>query len=105
MSDERLRLVDILTTAAAAANYQAASAISANNLLDAVEILSGRMAMADLGRPQSPLVASHRGPAPVEPGVQSLVQRWFEHLGRDVNGELDPGQLEQFQSELRLLQS
>jgi hypothetical protein len=99
-----LRLADILTTAAAVANYVAAPTLTATHVLLSIDILAGQKAMEDLGRPQSPLVATRRGPAPVEPAVQHLAQRWFEALGSDVHAEFNDETLAAFIADLRQIE-
>ncbi len=96
-----IRLTDVLTTAAAVANYVAAPVVEPRHMLDAVDVLNGDRTMDDLGRPRSPLIHAHRGPAPVNPAVRDLVQRWYQDLGSDVQAELTGGDLERFCKDLR----
>jgi hypothetical protein len=101
--DESLRFADILSTAAAVANYTRAEEIGASRLIDAIEVLCGRRSMEDLGSPQSPLVAIGRPPASVTLEVQEYVQDWYQRLGSDPHAELSPPLLDEFVAGLRRL--
>ena len=105
METVALRFADILSTASAVANYRGESEVAAPHLVDAIDVLSERKTMEDLGRPQSPLVAAHRPQAVVVPAVQDLVRRWFAELHGDINAELTGETLDRFISDLRTLES
>ena len=97
--DDLIRFVDILTTASAVADYRGEGEVSAAHVLTAIEMLQGKSALADLGRPVSPLV-----PRPRERGsearLRQLVQRWWHDLGEDVNATLDSIQVGELQADL-----
>ena len=103
MSDG-LRLTEILTTASAAANYQGAPTVEAEHLRIAIELLTGRLTMEDLGRPQSPLVARMtKAGSGVAPEVKELAGRWFARLGDDPLAEFDEARLAEFTAEISTL--
>lgn len=99
-TDEPLRFTDILTTAAAVADYLAADTVSAGHLAAAVAILRGERTYEDLGRGRVPL--GHRPPAGanVEPGVRAVVQEWFHQLGDDPLAMISPSDLTRFLADL-----
>ena len=100
--EELLRFADILTTASAAANYLGGANVDAQHLLYGVAILTGEMALEDLGRAISPLV--RRTPpgmgGTVDPLVRELAQRWFTALGSHPDASIAPAQLAEFVGEL-----
>lgn len=100
---EPVRFVDVLTMAAAVANYLGDPMVAPPHLVEAIDILSGAKTMEDLGRPVAPLVPRSAGGA-VEPAVRELVRRWFADLGGDPRAELDAAQVSAFIGELRGLQ-
>jgi hypothetical protein len=91
-SGEAIRFTDILTTAAAIADYLAAESVAPEHLANAVDVLTGERRMADFGRPVSPLVRRSKNGAVDEP-VRALVQRWFEALGGKVSATLTVDQV------------
>ncbi len=99
-----IRFTDILTTASSVASYLAAPDVTARHMLDAFDILEGRVKLEDLGRARSPLAplppSLHGG---AEPAVRELAQRWFERLGHDPESLLDAGQVETMRTELLAL--
>lgn len=101
---DALQLTEILTTAAAVADYLGAGDVTADHMLKGLAILRGELALEDLGRPISPLV---RRPPPLHggsvPEVRVLAQRWYTTLGADVHATLTPTQLAALESELRAL--
>jgi hypothetical protein len=101
---EALRLTDILTTAAAVANFKGVPDVSAEHLLLAIEVLQGEKTLDDLGRPVSPLVTRMTGPGSgATPGVKALAQRWFARQGSDPTYELSEDELETLRGELATL--
>jgi hypothetical protein len=103
---ERLRLTEILTTSSAVANYLGVPNVRASHLLLAIELLSGKKSMDDLGRPQSPMIARMTGAGSgVDPDVQRLSQRWFSRLARDPLAELTEPDLDELVAELAVLDS
>lgn len=100
---EPLRLTEILTTSSAIANFLGEPTIGVSHLLRAIQVLHGELAIADLGRPVSPLVPRGRDAGGVEPQVQELVRRWFASLGNDVAAELSEKQLGEFVTALKAL--
>ena len=102
---DELRFTDILTTAAAVANYLGVPDVTAAHMLDAIAIQLGEKSMESLGRGVSPLMpkfASTQGGA--EPGVRALAQRWWALLGSDVTATLSGEQLELLRSDLATLE-
>lgn len=97
---EPLRFVDILTTASAAANYEASPSVEARHMVSAVRILRGELSVEDLGRPISPLIASRMARGGVASLVQELVRRWYAALGDDPSAELDPQSVDRLLAEL-----
>jgi hypothetical protein len=103
-ADEPLRFTDILTTAAAVADYLAADAVTAEHVAAAVSLLRGEQTYEDLGRGRVPLGHRPPGGAPVEPGVRAIVQRWFHQLGDDPAAELSASDTSRFIAELAMAQ-
>lgn len=103
--DAELRFTDILTTAAAVANYIGASNVTAGHLLDAIAILLDEKSMQDLGRGVSPLMP--RGPRgqreSVDPAIRALAQEWFADLGNDVGAILSTPQVESLRAQLQAM--
>lgn len=98
-----LRFTDLLTTAAAVANYLGEPVVSAAHVLSAIRIQLGEIGLDELGRPRSPLGRPpHRGDT-VEPRLRALVQLWYERIGGQVTAELDATQLDGFRSALEAL--
>ena len=103
---EGLRLAEILTTSTAVANFLGAPDVSPRHVLSAVEMLTGRKTLDDLGRPQSPLLSRVTGAGSgVDPVVKALAQEWVTKLGGDARAELDDKALAEFEAELRTLES
>lgn len=101
---EALRLTDILTTAAAVANFKGVPDVAAEHLLLAIEVLQGTKTLDDLGRPVSPLVSRMSGAgSSATPGVKALAQRWFARQGSDPTYELTEDELETLRGELAIL--
>ena len=98
-SDDVIRFADILTTASAVADYRGEAEVSAAHVLIAVEMLQGKTALEDLGRPVSPLVP-RPGKRGSETRLRQLVQRWWHDLGEDVNATLDSSQVSELQADL-----
>ncbi len=99
--DDELRFTDILTTAAAIANYLGVPDVTATHMLDATAIQLGEKTMESLGRGVSPLMpklASTQGGA--EPEVRALAQRWYVSLGSDVTATLSGEQIAMLRAEL-----
>lgn len=104
MEPEPLRFADILTTAAAVANYLGEPTVGASHLLDAIAILRNEKTLDDLGRPVSPLLRRATGSGgDADPAVRDLAQRWFAALGASVDAELDDHQLAALNAELQAL--
>jgi hypothetical protein len=105
--DTELRFTDILTTAAAVANYTGAPDVTATHMLDAIAILLGEKSMEDLGRGVSPLVP--RGMPgqreSVDPAIRTLAQIWFATLNNDVTATLTEPQIQQLRRELLSMRS
>jgi hypothetical protein len=101
MPADALRFTDILTMAASVASYLAVPDVTPRHLLDALDILEGRVRLEDLGRMRSPLVpvapAQYGG---AEPAVRELTQRWFEHLHSDPEATLASNELAAFRHEV-----
>lgn len=96
-----LRFTDILTMASSVASYLADPDVAPRHVLDALDVLQGRVRLEDLGRMRSPLVPmppSQYGGA--EPAVRGLAQRWFERLGNDPEGMLDAESINELRGEL-----
>lgn len=101
---EALRLTDILTTAAAVANFKGVPDVAAEHLLLAIEVLQGEKTLDDLGRPVSPLVTRISGAGlGATPGVKALAQRWFARQGNNPTYELTHDELETLHGELATL--
>ena len=102
--EESIRLSEILTTASAVANFLGAVDVAPAHLLQAVGVLRGELALEDLGRPMSPLVARvARASSGATPEVREFAQRWFQTLGGDVSAEFSAEQFDAFLVELRAL--
>ena len=100
--EEGVRFADILTTAAAVANYLGQRDIAGAHVIDAVAILLGEKTLDDLGRPVSPLLTrGSQGKGGVEAALQATVKRWFERVGRDANRELSRDELAAFVVDVR----
>jgi hypothetical protein len=98
---DRLRLAEILTTSSAVANYLGERDVSSGHMLAAIDILSGKKTLDDLGRPLSPLLSRATGAGSgAQQEVKDLAQRWLAVLGGDVQAELDEGQLDALREEL-----
>lgn len=101
---EPVRLTDILTNAAAIADYTGASEVLPEHLLQAIDYLrrgvdwdrdEATQGMSPLGR---------RGPrAEVPETVRILAQGWFARLGGDPLAELSETQLSELETEIRSL--
>ena len=107
MSNDDIRLTEILTTASAVANYLGEVDVSAEHVAHSIQILLGEITLEDLGRPLSPLVRrlppGQAGGA--EPEVRALAQRWFAELGGDVTAVLTPEQRDQLRGDIAALRS
>jgi len=101
MPNPGTRFTDILTTASSVASYLAASDVTPLHMLDALDILEGRVRLEDLGRARSPLAPL---PPPVhggaEPAVRELAQRWFERVGRDPEALLGADDVDALRQDL-----
>jgi hypothetical protein len=95
-----LRFADILTTAAAVADYMGVPDVSGDHVLAAINILLEERQLEDMGRPVSPMLRRHGQEKGVEPGVRELVQRWFARLDGDVNAKLDTTLLAEFKQDI-----
>ena len=97
-----VRLTDILTNAAAIADYAGAPELQAQHLLDAISHLrEGRAwSLGEDDVPRSPLGRSSRR-ATVPPAIRDLAQEWFRRLGDDPHAELKADQLEEFVAALQ----
>ena len=101
---DALRLTDVLTTSSAIANYLGVRTIEPSHLLAAVDVLTGKATLDDLGRPLSPMVSRvTKAGSTVAPEIQALAQRWFAELGGDPLGEFDADSLSRFVDEVRAL--
>jgi hypothetical protein len=103
-AEDPIRFSDVLTTAAAVANYLGEADVSAGHMLAALQILQGTRKLEDLGRPLSPLV---RRTAPgqvggVEPSVKALAQAWAARLG-SAAGAMSTDQVAKLLGELEAL--
>lgn len=105
MDPDALRFTDILTTAAAVANYTGSVDVTASHLLDAIAILLDEKSMPDLGRAVSPLMPRGiRGQREaIDPAIRALAQQWFADLGNDVNATLSAPQLESLRAQLQAM--
>lgn len=99
MNQDRIRLVEVLTTASAIANYLGEPNVSTEHLRASLRILKGESSMDDLGRPLSPLVPRGASPGST-PGARAFAQRWYQSVGGDPRAELTPAQVEQMEREL-----
>lgn len=100
MSDERIRLVEVLTTASAVANFLGEADVSVAHLLASIQILKGERTMDDLGRPVSPLVPRQGSPGST-PEARAFAQRWYQSVGGDPHAALTPAQVDQMLRELQ----
>lgn len=97
-------LAELLTTAAAVANYRGESDVCAAHVLDALAVQLGEKSLEDLGRALSPLVRRMPGLAGgATPGVRAFAQRWFEALDRDAQAPLGAGVIARMRLEIELL--
>ena len=97
------RFADILTTAAAVADYMGVPDVSAAHLLTALEILVEDRKLEDMGRPVSPMLRRPGQEKGVEPPVRELVQLWFARLEGDANHVLRGDELSAFRQDMRSL--
>jgi len=100
---EPLRFTDILTTAAAVANYLGRGEVIAPDLLAAVCILLGEKTMEQLGRPLSPLVRRQSQGPGATAEVRALVQRWWAELGESPGAVLDEAAVARLRADLQAL--
>lgn len=100
MTDDRIRLVEVLTTASAVANFLGETNVSVAHLLTSLQILKGEASMEDLGRPVSPLVPRTGSPGST-PEARAFAQRWYQSVGGDPHAALTPAQVEQMERELQ----
>jgi len=104
LETDDVRLAEILTTAAAVADFLSAGDVTAAHLLAAIAVLRDGRTVEELGRPLSPLVRRppglHGGAAPA---VRELAQRWYAALGSDLAATMTPGEVRHFEAELHLL--
>lgn len=99
-ADEPIRLADILSNAAAIADYTGADFVTAGHVLQAIGILRGELTAAELGSARAPL--GRRGPrAIVTPGVRDFAQSWYRRLGRDPSAPLSDERIDEAITELR----
>lgn len=98
-----IRFVDILTTAAAVANYLGSGSIEPAHLIDAIAILRDGMPITDLGRAVSPLVPRAPGGPTVGPAARELVQRWYTDLGGHVEATLHAADVDRLLADLSAL--
>jgi hypothetical protein len=97
------RFADILTTAAAVADYMGVPDVAADHLLLSLEILLEDRKLEELGRPVSPMLRRPGEQKGVDAGVRELVQEWFARLGHDANSELAGETLKAFRRDIRAL--
>ena len=100
MADEQIRLVEVLTTASAVANFLGEPDVSTAHLHASLRILKGEAAIEDLGRPVSPLVPRPGSPGST-PEARAFAQRWYQSLGGDPHATLTEAQIEEMERELR----
>ena len=97
-------LAEVLTTAAAVANYRGESDVCAAHLVDALSVQLGEKNLEDLGRALSPLVRRMPGlSGGATAGVRAFAQRWFEALGNDPHAVVEPEIVARMRLELELL--
>ena len=99
MEEDAIRLVEVLTTASAVANFLAEPDVSTAHLLSALRILKGETTLDDLGRPVSPLIP-RRGSPGSTPSAKAFAQRWYLSVGGDPHTVLTAVQVEQMEREL-----
>lgn len=97
-----ITLADVLTTAAAVANYLAAPNVAPAHLDGALEVLLGDISIDDIGRPLSPLVR-RPDPGAALPPVRDLAQRWLARLGGDPSRELTDSELQALRMDVAAL--
>jgi hypothetical protein len=102
VDDDALRLIDLLTTASAVANYLGAGDVRADHLRAAYRLARGEATLEEIGRPQSPLVP-RRGNGGATNGVRTFAQRWYALLGARPEGTLGASDLPAFTAELNAL--
>lgn len=102
---EGARFADILTTAAAVADYMGVPDVAASHVLTALEVLLEDRKLEDMGRPVSPMLRRHGQGKGVEAPLKDLVQRWFAQVGGDPNAVLSGDVLDAFKAEVRSLAS
>ena len=100
--DDAVRFLDILTVASTVARANAAEAVTATHLLDAIAVLTGEQDMEEAAGPVSPLGRGRAGLG-VEPAVRDLMQRWFERLGGAAEAVLTPEDLAELRTEITAL--
>ncbi len=94
MNDEPIRFTDVLTTASAVANYLGAREVTAQHLVEAVDLVTGKKGMEELGRPVSPLVPRPGGQGTAAATVvRELAVRWYARLGSDPMAVLSAADL------------
>ncbi len=100
-----IRFADILTTASAVASYLGEGEVVAIHLVHAIDILTARITLDDLGRALSPLV--RRTPpgmgSTVQPAVRDLVQRWYAELDSNHAATMTESHLARLRTELAQL--
>lgn len=100
--DDAVRFLDILTVASTIARAQAAEAVAAAHVLDAIAVLVGEAEMEEAAGPVSPLGRGRSGLG-VEPAVRDVSQRWFERLGGAPEAVLAPEDLAELRTEIEAL--
>jgi len=100
---ESVRFVDILTTASSIAGARSTPQLGVDELVLAVRVVSGAMAIDDVGEAIHPLLIRGQDAKPVAPEVRQLIQRWYAAIGGTADSELPPADIERFVQELEAL--
>ncbi len=100
---EAIRFVDILTTASSIAGARNTPQLGVEELVLAIRVVSGAMAIEDVGEAVHPLLIRGNDSKPVDPLVRELVQRWYAAVGGTGDSELPPADIERFVLELEAL--
>lgn len=97
------RFADILTTAAAVADYMGVPDVAPGHVLTALEILTEDRKLEEMGRPVSPMLRRHGEEKGVEPALREVIQTWFARLSGDVNAVVSGELLIKFRNEVQSL--
>ncbi len=100
-ANDGARFADILTTAAAVADYMGVPDVAPGHVLAALEILTEDRKLEDMGRPVSPMLRRPGQEKGVELALREVVQRWFARLGGDANAVLSGDALVDFENEVK----